>query len=409
MKQGTVITKVIMIIFLAAVVIYLGYSVFSAIYNPLTTITAVPCTAGESYGVTLWLAREEGAVVSDSGITSISLPDGAKVAAGGEIARSYRSQETYEQQQTLNALRQRLQQLEYTYEEGGEVKLDAATIAELDRRIDDGVLSLAGSSARGDLTAAADQAASLRTLVLRRSSSEVDQSLLESNIESLREQISLLNDQVAVNSSRVTVGKAGWFTADCDGFERLLSPEILESCTVEDFEALIRQKPSAPEDAIGCLVTSPEWYAAALIPAEYADAFPRKGYLWLDLDHSLTDLIEVYVERLSAPVDGKCLLVVSCDAYLQRVIRLRSAEVGLVTELYHGIRVPKQAIRMDASGRAGVYVVQGANARFKPVTLLYDNGDNYVVAEDRSSTDNLWTGDEIILAGRDLYDGKVVK
>ena len=56
-----------------------------------------------------------------------------------------------------------------------------------------------------------------------------------------------------------------------------------------------------------------------------------------------------------------------------------------------------------------MYVVEGANAVFKPVTLLYDNGETYVVEEDRSSTDNLWVGDEIIVSARDLYDGKVVK
>ena len=56
-----------------------------------------------------------------------------------------------------------------------------------------------------------------------------------------------------------------------------------------------------------------------------------------------------------------------------------------------------------------MYVVEGAKALFKPVTLLYDNGDTYVVQEDRSSTGNLWVGDEIIVEARNLYDGKVVK
>ena len=42
------------------------------------------------------------------------------------------------------------------------------------------------------------------------------------------------------------------------------------------------------------------------------------------------------------------------------------------------------------------------------VNILYDNGESYVVELDKSSTDNLWPGDEIIVNAKNLYDGKVV-
>ena len=69
----------------------------------------------------------------------------------------------------------------------------------------------------------------------------------------------------------------------------------------------------------------------------------------------------------------------------------------------------QQAIRLGEDGSPGVYVIEGANAVFKPVTILYDNGETYVVQEDRSSTDYLWVGSEIIVSARNLYNGKVVK
>ena len=46
---------------------------------------------------------------------------------------------------------------------------------------------------------------------------------------------------------------------------------------------------------------------------------------------------------------------------------------------------------------------------WKYVNILHDNGESYVVELDKSSTDNLWPGDEIIVDARDLYDGKVVR
>ena len=43
------------------------------------------------------------------------------------------------------------------------------------------------------------------------------------------------------------------------------------------------------------------------------------------------------------------------------------------------------------------------------MNILHDNGETYVVELDQSSVNNLWPGDEIIVTGRDLYDGKVVR
>lgn len=409
MKQGTVITKVIMLIFLAAVLVYLGYSVVSAVYDPLTTVTAVACTAGERLDAVLWLVREERALISDAPVTSLTVAEGAKTAAGGEVARGYRNQETYARQQDLQEMQARLAQLEYSYEEGGSVRLDASTVADLDNRIDQGITALDRSSLHNDLSAAADQAASLRTLVLRRSASEVDLSLLESNIDALKDEISLLSDQIAVNSSAITAPNAGWFSGSCDGFESLLTPDWLQQASAESFRSMTAQSVTAPAGAVGRLVTSATWYAAALIPESYAAQLSKTYTVQLDTDGTLTDLITLSVESVSAPSDGQCLLTLSCDEAMARTIGLRTLDGGLVLQLYRGIRVPKQAIRLGEDGSPGVYVIEGANAVFKPVTILYDNGETYVVQEDRSSTDYLWVGNEIIVSARNLYNGKVVK
>ncbi len=409
MKQGTVITKVIMFIFLAAVLAYLGYSVFGAIYDPLTTTAAVACTAGESYSTTVWLVREERPVRSESYITSLSLADGEKVAAGGEVAQGYRSEDTYDRQQELQELQERLDQLEYTYAEGEQLKLDPDTVDLLEERIAQGVTALGCSNAQGDLQAAADQAASLRTLILRRSASDVDQSLLQDNIEDLKQEIARLEQEVSVGISHITVDYAGWFCGTCDGYETTLTPEVLLRTGVTAFRELINTAPGETANALGRLVTDATWYAAALLPADYAAQLDDLSTVELDLNQSLTELITMQVESVSPAADGQCLVVLSSGVRLQDVIHLRTAEAGLVLKLYHGIRVPKEAIRVGEDGSAGVYVIEGAKARFKPVTLLYDNGDSYVVAEDRSSTDNLWVGNEIIVSARNLYDGKVVK
>ncbi len=87
------------------------------------------------------------------------------------------------------------------------------------------------------------------------------------------------------------------------------------------------------------------------------------------------------------------------------MMRSQSANVTFAT--YSGLRVPKQAVRVD-EGQPGVFVLENTAEKWKPVEILYDNGETYIVALDRSSTANLWPGDEIIIDEKDVYNGKVV-
>ena len=101
----------------------------------------------------------------------------------------------------------------------------------------------------------------------------------------------------------------------------------------------------------------------------------------------------------------------------------------MVFSSYSGLRVPKEAVRVmtrsqiyqetaDASDDltmepeqtyVGVFVLEGSTAAWKTIRILHDNGESYVVELDKSSTDHLWPGDEIIVGARNLYDGKVVR
>jgi len=81
----------------------------------------------------------------------------------------------------------------------------------------------------------------------------------------------------------------------------------------------------------------------------------------------------------------------------------------VIFRTYEGLRVPKEALRVGESGQVGVYVLEGVNAVFKAVDILYDEGDTYVVRLDKSSTGNLWPGDEVLLTDALKFEGKVVQ
>ena len=101
--------------------------------------------------------------------------------------------------------------------------------------------------------------------------------------------------------------------------------------------------------------------------------------------------------------------MLSGDRFLKELTLLRQQAAELEFTSYSGLRVPKKAVRTQEDGAVGVYVLEGAIARWKPIRILHDIGESYIVELDKESTSNLWSGDEIIVSGKNLSDGKVVR
>ena len=69
--------------------------------------------------------------------------------------------------------------------------------------------------------------------------------------------------------------------------------------------------------------------------------------------------------------NGKCLIVVQSDRYLSYMTLLREQNAELMLKEYDGLRVPKNALRVDENGVSGVYCLVGRVAYFKPVSIVY--------------------------------------
>ena len=198
-----------------------------------------------------------------------------------------------------------------------------------------------------------------------------------------------------------------------DGWEEVLSPDSLMSLTPAQFEQL---HPVSAYSTVGKLIRGEKWYYAAVVSEEDSRAVDVSESYSL-LISGVDEPLPVSVYLLSQEQDGKRLLVLTGDRYLSLVTTLRKQSAELLLESYSGLRIPKNALRINESGQMGVYCRIGRFAYFKPVEIIYQSEDYCLVTPGeinatRDSDIVLYTlraGDEAIITASELYNGKVIK
>lgn len=401
MKQGKSYFTVIVWILLAAIAAYFAYNVVSSLYAPLMTTSVTQFEAGAGYYASGFVVREERVVTSEYETTVLLCAEGAHVAANDVIATGYRSGDAKTRQTRIDELQGQLEQLQYAWSAAASVYDQAALDAEIAAEL----AKLSQYLARRDMNSVSDLSPELKGMILRRTGDTEDGDALQARIEALSAELETLQAQSTSDTRELLAGSAGTFSAAVDGYERVLTPQALMQMTVAEFEALAPDEP--PQGAIGRIITSATWYYACVVPAAELGDVEAGDSATLTFARDYYQPIEMRVEQVGNNEAGSRLLILSSDRALQSITLLRQQSAEIVFASYAGLRVPKTAVRVE-NGQTGVYILEGKLAKWKPITILHDTGESYVVQMDTSSTGNLWPGDELILNAKNLYDGKVV-
>ena len=401
-KFGKFYNRIIVLIAVAALLLYAGYMALNYFRDPLSTILAVEASVSEGRSVEGWVVREEQLLTSSSAITVPERSEGEKVGAGQVVAMGYSDADAQTRQDQIELLSAQLEQLTYATT----VAAEAGDTTSLDDAVFQQLTAWAKLTASQSLSESVDVSTALKGLILRHGADDGALTALNSQIAQLQSQLTSLETQAVGDTTSINSPVAGYFSADVDGYEQVLTPELLSTMSIAQLESL---EPAAiSSNAFGRLITSSRWYYVAAVPTENLKELDVNDTATVQFAISGSESLPMQVERLGDDENGQSLLVLSSESSLQSVTLLRRQQADIILRSHHGLRVPKEAIRTDEAGNTGVYILETTSAQWKPVTLLYDDGDSYVVALDKSATDNLWPGDEIIVNAKELYDGKVV-
>ena len=416
MKNNSLGTKLLMTAVMLGVLTYFGIQAFRYFDDPLTTTMAYAYEVEEGVDLSGYVVRKEQVLTDDAGgLLRLQRAEGERVSAGGVVAAVYADQATLDRQNEIDALQARIGQMQYAQE----AALGSEASLKLDAQIMQRLLSYRSSLVADRLYDAEKEGGELRALVLKRDYTHSDTEDLTERIAELQAQLKELKSQSANSVRTVKAPVSGLYSAVVDGYETVLTPEMLADLTPSALSAL------RPDDTVksqlGKLILGDTWYYVAAVRTKDAQELAESGTLHLQFAKSVERALPVTVDSIGPEENGRVVVTFRSTSYLPQLTLLRQQSAQAVRTTYSGIRVPKEALRaariiQDQEGnrpveeRLGIYCVVGVEARFKPVEVLY-NGDGFVLVragETNSESSRLRPGDTVIITANDLFDGKVL-
>lgn len=226
----------------------------------------------------------------------------------------------------------------------------------------------------------------------------------------------------------------GYFTgAQNASFLRAGKAELLELTPQALAEQLEQGTVQEPENAVGKIVSSYQWYFYGSCTLEQAARFADVKSVSICFPGKAEDALPATVVSVVTDEEsGLAAVTLKCEYIGADILCLGQETAQIIFKSYTGIRVSSDAIRMvkeevqiaqSGSGEdeeesvvnsetyvQGVYVKHGNVAKFRRITKLYE-GSGYILVpvNGKVGTENeVRMYDEVIVEGTDLYDGKLL-
>ena len=356
-------------------------------------------TAEEKTESTAIFFRDETIITADGGSYDYALDDGTRVAIGDKIATVYSSGRDNGFSDQLAKLEAQLDSLTEIYESGNLFDYD---VSRLDEQINKTIYDILARADLGSVREAQPFVHELAKLMNKRSILDGNAQVTIDQISSLRQHIAQLQNGSNIRST-IYSPESGFFISQYDAFEGKLPMSAAADITVSTLTQYVNapQTNAIPSNYVGSVINGFEWKCAFLMSED--SGVKAGNYLRLRFPEYSDDSMRVMVSRVSDAQDGQVAVVVSSTDEIGLHIGNHRQAVEIISSRYSGYYIDKNAIKFE-NGVTGVYVVKGKVLSFQPITIVYSATDYALILGDDISE-----SDDIVIAGRDLYEGRVIK
>ena len=283
--------------------------------------------------------------------------------------------------------------------------MDAANLDLINKRINDNLNDLILSTSSGVFDDAQENSDKLLFSINRRQAAMGNTSSFSAELSALNAQLQKLNANLTGVKGQINASQSGYFLSKIDGYENILKSDNLSRYTPEYLDKISAEEQNAK--VIGKIVSDYEWYIAAKVSINESHNFKVGDTLKIYTSVKSSPVLPVTVKQINTSNDSlDAVIIFSCSEMNSELAAMRSGPMTVVSREYSGLKVAKKALRI-VDGQKGVYILKGMQAKFVPVNILYST-DSMMVCEKADADGSLRLYDQVIVKGRNLYDGKII-
>lgn len=398
-------TKIIAVILSVIVIAYMTYNAFAYTYSPVTTERLTEEASIErTFDFKGFVLRDETAISSQSGGTSISLAvDGTRVAKGDCIAISCANNDDASVYTRLKAAKEEYNRLVTLNNQNGVNELSSE---KLNDEIQTAYGDILNKIFQNDFSTVSKSVEEFNNKSATRQIMSEGSIDLSDAITTLKEEIDSLESK-NVKYTEVEAPASGYYINNLDGYETTLNYAEADKLTIEQIEKAVEAEPSEAASASGKLVSSYLWYLAGVVDTKHTKSFPVGKNIIVNFPDEGLEKVSMKVESAEA-VNGKLKVILSSTLMNETLANMRIENVEIVEQSYSGYKIPSNAIRFNKENNSGVYVLRGKIISFIEVEILYSQEEYVIVSASRTGGRGLKLYDDVVIKGRDVYDGKVI-
>ena len=412
-------------------VIYVAKQLVNLVNSNIVTETALAVTCEESIELDGYIMRDEMILEGKSGgVMLSSVRDGTRVSKDREAVRVYYNESDLDIVNEISAVDKQLEVLRKSTMDTAYVSAD---MDKMDEEIKELISGMMIYSAGNDLVGALANRDELLVRMNKRWLITNPGKVFEDKISELTNTRAALQSSLSGQYSGITTTKSGYYYASADGSEDIFSSDKIGTLTVEEFSEMINSKPvEYSVKPAGKIVTDYKWYVACSLPDEKARLFDVGNKYSVEFTYNYGTVLDMVLHsRISDNKNDTAVLVFSSNEMPADFEFTRNQKINVVYNSYSGLKVPKDAVRVINDVK-GVYVVSGTQIEFKRVEEIYSIDDYYIIEQDPESDKYakkyirktvkdeegkekhtyfraLSLYDQVIVKGRDLYDGMKVE
>ena len=388
MKRSNIYIKIITAVLFLAVVGYIGVYVYNATQNTYVTAAAFSYAIEETVSSHGYVVRSETILGGLSESTQPIANEAEKVASGQAIAVEYTNREALGVASEIHELKLRIAQIEAAVSDDATETAGYASVLDLSRSVQG-----------GNLDRLDEISLKIETYIFMNSKASQEE------LPELRARLETL-EGIGAGMRTVNTPVSGVFSHAVDGFENI-GPDNLKELRPSGLAALF-ETPAGFNRTSGKIITGFKWYYAAIVDAADISSLEPGRSLTLQFSGAYHAQTEMRIESIGRREDGECVVIFSSERGIHEITKLREVRAEVVIREVSGIRVPREAMRLDDDGATFIFLQTGARAERVDVEILSEFGDGYLVRDGAETGSPLRSGATIIVKANNLFHGKVV-